>query len=82
MFFNKSAVNEKTSNRKYGWLLEGIIYGVTHPLKRLERWSVLSALTVNRYLSYFILEGFITAIVFKAFIEEQVLLYYSLCLGL
>ena len=77
MFLDESAVNERTSNRKYGWSPEGTICGVARPLKRLKKWSILPALTVNGYLSYLILQGSITAIVFKAFIEEQVLPYYS-----
>ena len=41
--------------------------------KRLERWSVLLALTVDGYLSYLITQGSITAKAFKTFVEEQVL---------
>ena len=45
--------------------------------KRLERWSVLPALTVDGYLSYLVLQGSITSAIFKAFIEHQVLPYYT-----
>ena len=70
MFLNESAVNKRTSNRKYGWLLEGTIYGIARILKRLERWSILPALAVNGYLSYLIFQGSITSAIFKAFIED------------
>jgi len=54
VFLNKSAVNERTGDRKYGWSLEGTICGIARLLKRLERWSLLPALIVNGYLSYLI----------------------------
>jgi hypothetical protein len=43
---------------------------VARPLKRLERWSILLALTVDGYLSYLITQGSITAKAFKTFVEE------------
>ena len=54
MFLNKLVVNERTGDRKYGWLPEGTICGIARVLKRLERWSILPVLAVNGYLSYLI----------------------------
>ena len=62
---------------KYGWSPEGTICGVSRPLKRSERWSLLPALTVNEYLGYIIFQGSINSAIFKAFVEEQVLPHYS-----
>ena len=77
MFLDESAANERTSDRKYGWSPEGTVCGVARVLKRLERWSILPALVVDGYLSYLIFQGSITSAIFKAFIEERVLPYYT-----
>ena len=77
-FFNKSASNKRTGNKKYGWALIGSACKVSHLLKKSEKWSVLPALAVNRYLSHFILQDSITFVIFEAFIKEQMLPYYSL----
>jgi len=73
IFLDESASNERTGDRKYGWAPIRSGCGVARPLKRLERWSVLPALIVDGYISYLILQGSITAAVFEAFVEEQVL---------
>ena len=38
-------------------------------------------LLIDGYLSYIIFQGSITSAIFKSFVEEQVLPYYSLYLG-
>ena len=48
IFLDESALNKRTSDRKYGWAPIGSGYGVARPLKRSERWSVLPALTVDK----------------------------------
>jgi transposase len=46
---------------------------LTYSFKRSERWSLLPALTVNRYLSYTIFQGAITLELIEEFLEYQVL---------
>jgi len=77
IFLDESAANERTGDRKYGWSPIGADCGVARSYKRLERWSVLLALTVDGYLSYLITQGSITAKAFETFVEEQVLPHSS-----
>jgi hypothetical protein len=46
--------NERTGDRKYGWAPVGSACQVAHPFKRLERWILLPALTVDGYLDYIV----------------------------
>ncbi len=77
VFLDKSASNERTNDRKFGWAPIGRECEVSRPFKRSERWSILPALSVNGYLSYFIYQGSITAEIFELFLEQQVLPYYT-----
>ena len=82
VFFNKSASNKRTGNRKFKWAPIGKECKVSCLFKKLERWSILPALLVNRYLSYLIYQGSITAEIFELFLEQQVLPYCTLYPGL
>ena len=73
VFLDESACNERTGDRKFGWAPIGRGCEVSHSIKRSERWSVLPALSVDGYLSYFIYQGSITAEIFELFVEQQVL---------
>jgi hypothetical protein len=66
-------VNERTSDRKYGWSPIGVICAQSRPVKRSKRWSVLLALTIDVYLDYIVFQGSITANLFIEFVEERVL---------
>jgi transposase len=77
IFLDESAANERTGDRKYAWSPIGTTCGVARPIKKSEKWSLLPALTIDGYLSYFIIQGSITAEVFETFVEEQVLPYCS-----
>src|SRR5438045_7179603 len=73
VFLDESACNERTGDRKFGWAPIGRGCEVSCSIKRSERWSVLPALSVDGYLSYFIYQGSITAEIFELFVEQQVL---------
>ena len=77
IFLNKSAFNKRTGDKKFGWAPIGRKYKISRPFKRSEKWSILPALSVNRYLSYLIYQGLIMAKIFKLFLEQQVLLHYT-----
>ena len=47
VYVDKSAANERTCNRKYGWSPRGFLCVLKRKLKRLERWSILPAYTIN-----------------------------------
>jgi hypothetical protein len=65
VFLDKSAANERTGDKKFGWSPIGTTCGLARPIRRSERWSLLPALTVDGYLSYLITQGSITAEAFE-----------------
>jgi len=73
MFLDESAANERTGDRKYGWSRRGLRCGVSRPLKRSERWSILPALGVNGYIDWLIYQGGVNAQIFEYFLEHHVL---------
>lgn len=73
IFLDESGANERTGDRKFGWSLQGFRCGVSRPVKRSERWSILPALTINGYLSWVVFQGAITAAIFEYFLEVHVL---------
>jgi transposase len=50
-FVDESACNERTGDRKRGWVPVGLNPSIFTPLKRSKRWSLLPALTHRGYLS-------------------------------
>jgi hypothetical protein len=52
VFLNESAANERTSDRKRGWSPRGLTCSTSVLVKRLERWSILLALTIDSYLDF------------------------------
>jgi transposase len=73
VFIDKSAANERTGDRRYGWSPQGIACRVDRPLKHSERWSILPALTCDGYIDWVIHHGAINAELFIQFLEERVL---------
>ena len=49
---DESACNERTGDRKYGWGPIGRSVKLEYSIKQLERWSLLPAITVDRYLTH------------------------------
>jgi hypothetical protein len=64
VFLDESAANKRTSDRKRGWSLKGLICPTSVPIKKSERWSILPALTIDGYLDFEI---------FMNFVEQKVL---------
>ena len=81
IFLNKSALNKRTSNRKYGWSLVGVDCTISRPIKRLERQSILLALTISSYIEQIIFQGSITADLYLKFVVEKVLPHCTLYPG-
>jgi transposase len=73
VFLDESASNERTGDRSQGWSPIGVECGISRPLKRSERWSVLPALTVDGYIEWVIFQGSITADLYLEFVVERVL---------
>jgi transposase len=48
---NESAVCERTDDRRYDWTSSSIILTISQNLRRLKRWSILSAFIVNDYIA-------------------------------
>jgi len=57
-----------------GWSPVGVECGVARPIRRLERWSILPALTNEGYLDWLIYQGSITADLYLQFLVEIILL--------
>ena len=70
---DESAANEYTSNRKHDWAPIGVTPHEYRLFKRSERWSILSAYTVDGYITWEIMQGSFTAELFEEFIEFKVL---------
>ena len=81
IFLDKSASNERTGDRKYGWSPLGLICEHSHPLKKSEKWSILPALTDTGYLDWITFQGSITSELFVDFVQEKVLPHCSAYLG-
>ena len=73
MFLDESAANERTSDRKCGWVPRGVRAAEYLPIKRSERWSILPAYTTNGYLTYEIHQGSFNAVRFNAFVADKLL---------
>jgi len=73
VFIDKSAANERTMDRKFGWAPIGLPAWEIRPAKRSERWSILPAYTLDGYITYDIVHGSYNAELFHTFIENKVL---------
>jgi len=60
-------------DRKYGWSPLGITLTISQSLKRLKRWSILPAFTIDGYIEWVIYQGSITAAIFNDFVRQQVI---------
>ena len=47
-----SACNERTGYHKYGWSPIGEPVELLYSFRRSERWSLLSVMTIDDYISY------------------------------
>jgi hypothetical protein len=70
---DESACNERTGDQKYSWSPLNEPVELVYNFKRLERWSLLPAMTVDGYLSYMIFQGSITSGIIEHFLEFEVL---------
>ena len=73
VFVDKSASNERTGHRRYGWAPSGVPCRVRRLLKKTERWSVIPAYTPTGYLNPIIFKGAITHDIFLQWLTSEVL---------
>jgi len=74
VFVDESAANEKTGWRKFGWSPQGHEAVTVGSLRRSERYSILSCLTLNGYtVGTLIVQGSITQAIFNDWIRSEVL---------
>ena len=73
VFLNESAVNEHTMHRKRGWALYDISSRIIRPVKRSERWSILSIYCSDDILIRHIHQRDISEARFKWFLINEIL---------
>jgi phosphoribosyl-dephospho-CoA transferase len=73
VFLDESAANEHTMNRKHEWASFEISLTVIRPVKRSERYSVLSTYCVDEILATHIHQDSIDASRFEWFLREEIL---------
>ena len=73
IFIDESAANERTSDRKTGWVPINLTPYENKPFKCGERFSVLPAYTVDGFNTWEMRQGSYTAELFEEFIVNNVL---------
>lgn len=73
IFVDESAANERTMDRKYGWAPIGKQSLEIWSAKRSERWSMLSAYTLDGYIAWEVRQASYTTVLFNEFICNHVL---------
>ena len=73
IFIDKSAANERTADRKYGWAPVGVTPREARPFGPSERWSLCPAYTIDGFITWEIVHGSFSAQLFEDFIENKVL---------
>lgn len=68
---NESACNERELDRRWGWSERGTAYRMTNSVTtRSNRWLILPAIGINRYLEYEIYQGSFNKERFALFIRK------------
>lgn len=73
IFIDESAANERTADRKYGWAPVGLTPREARAFGRSKRWSLCPAYTIDGYVTWEIVHGSFTAVLFEDFIKNKVL---------
>ena len=73
VFIDESAAHERTGDRRYGWAERGLSPVEVSAFHRSPRWSLLPALCLNRSIEPLVYHGGITAEIFIAWLEVDVL---------
>ncbi len=73
MFLHESAINEKTDDRKYGWIPIGAIASSHEFLKYTEKWSILPLYTMDGYINWDIIQGSYNIDLFNEFVKNHVI---------
>jgi len=74
VYVDKSACNEQTGNRWYGWALKGKPACKVGSYKRSERWNILPAYTWEGFLLWDIIKGSYDVELFALFLEAHVIM--------
>jgi hypothetical protein len=75
MFLDESACNERTGDRKYGWVPIGAVAHCKELLKYTEKWSVLPLYTMDGYIDWDIIKGSYNTEEFNEFVKSHVILH-------
>jgi len=70
---NKSAADERTGYRRYGWAEVGQTPEEMRLFRHDEKWSILLALTTTGYLPLLVYHGLIDAPLFTAWLRTTIL---------
>src|SRR2546423_15291925 len=73
IFIDELAANERTADQKYGWAPVGFTPREAHAFGCSKCWSLCPAYTINGYVTWEIVHGSFTAVLFKDFIKNKVL---------
>ena len=73
VFVDESAANERTMDRKFGWAPVGASSVEIRPAKRMQRWSLLPAYTIDGYITWDVRQASFTTATFNEFIIKSVL---------
>jgi hypothetical protein len=73
IFIDESAANDRTADRKYGWTPVGLTPLEARAFGCSKRWSLCPAYTIDGYVTWEIVHGSFTAVLFEDFIKNKVL---------
>jgi transposase len=73
VFIDESGANERTGDRKNAWSPRGCPIIVRQNFRRIEKWSILPAYTIDGYISTALFQGSINKDRFEEFILDFVL---------
>jgi len=73
VFLDESGINLKTGERTHGWSKKGETIRYVVPGPKSENYSVLPALTMDRFIACNIYQGSVNAELFEDFVEHDLL---------
>jgi hypothetical protein len=82
IFIDELVANRHKDDKKHGWALVGATPQIFRPFKRSERSSLLSAYTVDGFVTWEVLQGSFTLQSFENFIEKLRIWSYLLIASL
>src|SRR5271170_6191640 len=78
MYINESAFNERTLDRKFGWVQVGTPACQIESFKCSKKWSILLLYIYDGFVNWKIIHGSFNADLFIQFLEEHVIPHTTL----